>query len=202
MVGAALGPGGGLDDRGRGRLFARHLRPPSRLIVTVTPNPSIDRTLRIPPLERGAMIRAASATAEAGGKGINVSRALATEGVETLAIVPLSEASAAVMTGLLGWQCRSSPSRSPARSASTSAWSRPMARSPRSTSRARRCEMWTSGPSSIALRSWANGAAWVVGCGSLPPGAPVRPVRPARRAVRVEYRWRSMRTGRRSGLHR
>ncbi|HEV8280837.1 MAG TPA: hypothetical protein VGQ02_03190, partial [Candidatus Limnocylindrales bacterium] len=71
------------------------------MIVTVTPNPSIDRTLRIPPLERGAMIRASSATAEAGGKGINVSRALATEGVDTVAVVPLSESSAALVTGML-----------------------------------------------------------------------------------------------------
>ena len=72
------------------------------MIVTVTPNPSIDRTLRIGQLERGAVVRATSATAEAGGKGINVSRALATEGIETVAVVPVSDASGALLVGLLG----------------------------------------------------------------------------------------------------
>ena len=46
------------------------------MIVTVTPNPSIDRTLHIPALERGQLIRAQRATVEAGGKGINVARIL------------------------------------------------------------------------------------------------------------------------------
>ena len=71
------------------------------MIVTVTPNPSIDRTLRVPSIVRGALIRALSAGAEAGGKGINVSRALTTEGHPTLAVVPLSESSAAVVRALL-----------------------------------------------------------------------------------------------------
>ncbi len=72
------------------------------MIVTVTPNPSIDRTLRIPPLVRAGVHRALSATAEAGGKGINVSRVLATHGHPTIAVVPLSKASATVMAALLG----------------------------------------------------------------------------------------------------
>jgi len=72
------------------------------VIVTVTPNPSIDRTLRVPRLVRGSIHRAVSATAEAGGKGINVSRALASQGESTIAVVPVSEASAGVLVGLLG----------------------------------------------------------------------------------------------------
>jgi 1-phosphofructokinase family hexose kinase len=71
------------------------------MIVTVTPNPSIDRTLSIPPLERGGVHRASSTIAEAGGKGINVARALATHGFASLAVAPLSTASAAVMRSLL-----------------------------------------------------------------------------------------------------
>lgn len=72
------------------------------MIVTVTPNPSIDRTLRVPPIARGGVHRAASATAEAGGKGINVARALVTEGHAALAIAPLSETSAVAVRALLG----------------------------------------------------------------------------------------------------
>lgn len=71
------------------------------MIVTVTPNPSVDRTLRVGPLVRGVVNRATSATAEAGGKGINIARALTTEGIATLAVAPLSAASATVMAALL-----------------------------------------------------------------------------------------------------
>jgi 1-phosphofructokinase len=72
------------------------------VIVTVTLNPSMDRTLRIPALTRGAVHRATSATAEAGGKGVNVSRALSAHGRPTIALVPVSGSSVQVFTGLLG----------------------------------------------------------------------------------------------------
>jgi 1-phosphofructokinase len=48
------------------------------MIVTVTPNPSIDRTIRIEHLERGALHRATSATAEA----VEALAAVAAGGVE------------------------------------------------------------------------------------------------------------------------
>ena len=72
------------------------------MIVTVTPNPSVDRTLVIPPLRRGQLIRVRSTAAEAGGKGINVSAALAAQGHATLAVVPLSSPSSVVFRALLG----------------------------------------------------------------------------------------------------
>jgi 1-phosphofructokinase len=71
------------------------------VIVTVTPNPSIDRTVEIDRLERGGLIRAAAATSEAAGKGLNVSRALAVERVETLAVVPVAGESGAIYLALL-----------------------------------------------------------------------------------------------------
>jgi 1-phosphofructokinase family hexose kinase len=142
------------------------------LIVTVTPNPSIDRTLRIPPLERGTMIRASSATAEAGGKGINVSRALATEGVETLAIVPLSESSAAVVTGMLG----SGTPLEPVTIAGEIRVNISLVEADGTVTKVNE-----PGPplrdvdvTALLDRTAELGerAAWVVGCGSLPPGAP------------------------------
>jgi 1-phosphofructokinase len=142
------------------------------LIVTVTPNPSIDRTLRIPPLERGTMIRASSATAEAGGKGINVSRALATEGVETLAIVPLSESSAAVLTGMLG----SGTPLEPVTIAGEIRVNISLVEADGTVTKVNE-----PGPplrdvdvTALLDRTAELGerAAWVVGCGSLPPGAP------------------------------
>jgi 1-phosphofructokinase len=72
------------------------------VIVTVTPNPSIDRTLRVPVLRRGEVIRATATTSEAGGKGINVARALDEMGVPAIAIAPASEATRARLDALLG----------------------------------------------------------------------------------------------------
>ncbi len=47
------------------------------MIVTVTPNPSIDRTVTLAtPLTRGSVHRVSSVTTEPGGKGVNVARAL------------------------------------------------------------------------------------------------------------------------------
>jgi 1-phosphofructokinase len=76
------------------------------VIVTVTPNPSVDRTLRLRVVERGAVNRVEQATSEAGGKGINVSRALATMGIETVAVAPASVATRALLDDLLGCSIR------------------------------------------------------------------------------------------------
>jgi 1-phosphofructokinase family hexose kinase len=74
---------------------------PRGLIVTVTANPSVDRTLVIPSLARGEVLRARSTASEAGGKGINVSAALAAQGYATLAVVPLSGPASALFRALL-----------------------------------------------------------------------------------------------------
>ncbi|WP_327085593.1 1-phosphofructokinase [Nonomuraea sp. NBC_01738] len=58
------------------------------MILTVTLNPSLDRTVEIGRLERGAVIRAAAARLDPGGKGVNVSRALLANGVASCAVVP------------------------------------------------------------------------------------------------------------------
>jgi 1-phosphofructokinase len=72
------------------------------MIVTITPNPSIDRTLQLPALRRGEVVRVSGVSSEAGGKGINVSRSLATMGVATVAIAPASPATRARLDDLLG----------------------------------------------------------------------------------------------------
>jgi 1-phosphofructokinase len=59
------------------------------MIVTLTANPSLDRTVSLPsPLLRGEVQRAVSVRQESGGKGVNVSRALVASGLETLAVLP------------------------------------------------------------------------------------------------------------------
>ncbi len=58
------------------------------MICTLTPNPSLDRTLAVDALVPGGVHRSAAPTVEAGGKGINVSRALTRAGFDSLALVP------------------------------------------------------------------------------------------------------------------
>lgn len=59
------------------------------MIVTLTPNPSLDRTIELEgQLARGDVQRAAGARQEPGGKGVNICRALAASKVECLALLP------------------------------------------------------------------------------------------------------------------
>lgn len=61
------------------------------MIVTVTANPAIDKTLALPhPLARGEVQRLTGSESQAGGKGINVSRALRASKLDNLAIFPAS----------------------------------------------------------------------------------------------------------------
>lgn len=72
------------------------------MIVTLTPNPSVDRTVEIDALVRGEVLRATGTRVDPGGKGINVSRALAAHGLPTRAVLPVGGAVGAQLVGLLG----------------------------------------------------------------------------------------------------
>ena len=59
------------------------------MILTLTPNPSIDRTVMLDgELVRGQVHRVASVTSQAGGKGVNISRASVAAGVPSIAVLP------------------------------------------------------------------------------------------------------------------
>ena len=58
------------------------------MIITLTVNPSIDRTLEVPSLDRGQVIRATAARLHPGGKGVNVARALVSNGIPARAVLP------------------------------------------------------------------------------------------------------------------
>lgn len=61
------------------------------MIITVTPNPSIDRTVTLSTqLVRGAVHRVQNVSTEPGGKGVNVAHTLALAAVDTVAILPAS----------------------------------------------------------------------------------------------------------------
>jgi 1-phosphofructokinase len=62
------------------------------VIVTCTPNPSLDRTIEVDQLLRGEVQRVRAVTVQPGGKGINVARALHGNGHDVRAIAPLGGA--------------------------------------------------------------------------------------------------------------
>jgi len=142
------------------------------MIVTVTPNPSIDRTVTLPtPLTRGAVHRVTSVTSQAGGKGVNVARALSLAGVEALAVLPAA-ANDPLVTALqaAGVTYRIVPTAEPARTnltiteqdGTTTKLNEPGAAIDEAT-----VEALTA-----AVLEAAEGADWVVMSGSLPPGIP------------------------------
>lgn len=71
------------------------------MIVTLTPNPSVDRTLHLDSLVRGAVNRARSSSSEPSGKGVNVSLALQTAGTPTTAVLPVGGPAGMELAGLL-----------------------------------------------------------------------------------------------------
>jgi len=71
------------------------------MIVTITPNPSLDRTYEMPELSRGEVNRAATDRVDPGGKGVNVARALTAAGHRTTAVLPLGGFSGLLLSDLL-----------------------------------------------------------------------------------------------------
>lgn len=71
------------------------------MIVTVTFNPSLDRTLSIPQLQRGEVIRADESLEDPGGKGVNVTRFLSAYGTQSVAVLPAGGPMGHALTSLL-----------------------------------------------------------------------------------------------------
>lgn len=59
------------------------------MILTVTLNPSLDRTLQVPRLLRGEVQRAVHTHNDPGGKGVNVARALSAHGTPVVSVLPV-----------------------------------------------------------------------------------------------------------------
>ncbi|MCL3859965.1 1-phosphofructokinase [Actinotalea sp. K2] len=71
------------------------------MILTVTLNPSLDRTVVVDRLVRGQVLRAQSTRLDPGGKGVNVTRALLANGVPSRAVLPVAGAEGDQLVGLL-----------------------------------------------------------------------------------------------------
>lgn len=142
------------------------------MIVTLTPNPSVDRTVELAgPLERGAVIRALTVTAQSGGKGVNISRAAVAAGVPTIAVVPAAKDDPYVLELLRdGVDCRPEPPAGQVRVNLTITepdGTTTKINSPGAAVTGRDLDRLEQ-----ALHQRARQAAWVVLAGSLPPGAP------------------------------
>ncbi|BDZ41990.1 1-phosphofructokinase [Paraoerskovia sediminicola] len=144
------------------------------MIVTLTPNPSVDRAVVVDRLRRGEVHRASSTHVDPGGKGVNVSRALAARGSATVAVLPVGGPEGRLLVQLLD-------------EAGVASRGVPIAGSVRTNISVLDVDGTTTKineagprllPDDVATLLDATlaefaGTGWIVGCGSLPPGAPV-----------------------------
>ena len=142
------------------------------MIVTLTPNPSVDRTIELTSaLERGAVLRAARVTSQSAGKGVNISRASVLAGIPSVAVLPAPPDDPFVHELLAaGIDCRPEPPAGDVRMNVTIT-------EPDGTTTKINSPGATAGPATLdrlrrALVQRAAQARWVVLAGSLPPGAP------------------------------
>lgn len=144
------------------------------MIVTVTLNPSLDRAVDIGRLVRGAVLRAAPAHLDPGGKGVNVSRALLANGIGAPAVLPSGGDEGAQLVRLLraeGVDVRAVPIRGRTRSNITLAEPDGTVTKVNEPGPVLSAEEF--GRVADEAVAAATAAAWVVLCGSVPPGLAV-----------------------------
>ncbi|MEV4312518.1 1-phosphofructokinase [Actinocrispum sp. NPDC049592] len=141
------------------------------MYVTVTANPSVDRTIEVAGLVRGGLHRATGVHVQPGGKGINVARALVSNGIKARAVVPAGGAEGEQLISLLSdysIEVVRVPALGPVRmnvsviepDATVTKLNEPGARLSAAEAKAL----------ADAVITAARDAAWVVLAGSLPPG--------------------------------
>ena len=142
------------------------------MIVTLTPNPSHDQTVALNgTFERGAVQRAESVTSQAGGKGVNISRASVSAGVPSIAVLPAPAEDPFVLELLAaGIDCRPVETTGALRVNITIS-------EPDGTTTKLNSPGPTVTPEVLrglteSLLRRAASADWIVLAGSLPPGAP------------------------------
>jgi 1-phosphofructokinase len=144
-----------------------------RRVVTLTANPSLDRTLDLPgPLTDGGIVRLAGSSTEPGGKGVNVARAIAAAGGDVVSVLPAA-ASDPIVTALraLGLELGTVPVQAPVRTNYT------LVDPAGTTTKLNEPGAVLSEATRAALTGVLHGhaatARWVVLSGSLPPSTPV-----------------------------
>ncbi|WIE65359.1 hexose kinase [Curtobacterium sp. MCLR17_036] len=164
----------------------------STRIVTVTPNPSLDRTIELAgELQRGAVQRATRSTAEPGGKGVNVSRVVVASGGDTTAVLPGDELDP-VLLGLAtrGIPTAALPIGAPLRSNVTvtePTGTTTKLNEPGPSLAGRLDDLAALVADTAAATATGPAARWVVFAGSLPPGLPDDALAVLVRAVRARH---------------
>ncbi len=143
------------------------------MIVTVTPNPAVDRTLFVDAWDPGQVMRAGSRLVEPSGKGVNVAMALHGHGHAASAVLPAGGAGGEQLVGLL-------------RAAGLPHLAVPIAGETRTNvtvveDSGRDSKINEPGPA-LTREEWeellsvsvhaATGCTWLAACGSLSPGVP------------------------------
>lgn len=143
------------------------------MILTLTPNPSLDLTYELDRLVRGEVQRAGDMSVEAGGKGINVTRNLVANGAASRAVAPVGGPSGEQFLSLLedtGIDLVRVPVAGPVRMNASLVEKQGVG-----------TKINASGPQLSgaeldelleATAAAAEGATWLAVCGSLPPGTP------------------------------
>lgn len=146
------------------------------MIITFTANPSLDRTATVDgQVTRGGVNRLGQASAEPGGKGVNVARAISLAGAEVITVLPADDYDP-ILEGLdkLGVPYRNVPIGQPVRSNLT------LVESDGTTSKFNEPGPRLDDELLVTLRNTVLGTArsdggmaqWAALSGSLPPGAP------------------------------
>ncbi|WP_216216663.1 1-phosphofructokinase family hexose kinase [Amycolatopsis aidingensis] len=143
------------------------------MIVTVTLNPSVDRTIEVEGFRRGTLLRGTGGQVESGGKGINVTKALSANRVDSVAVLPVGGAEGRHLGDLLaaeGVPAVLVPVRPPTRSNVS------VVEPDGTVTKLNERGGGLSGPELAAIRDAVvghlPGAAWVVLAGSLPADVP------------------------------
>lgn len=157
------------------------------MIITLTANPSLDRTIELAaPLARGAVQRASANRQESGGKGVNVCRALSAGDAEALAILPGNDDDP-VLTGLrtAGVPYRNVPISTALRSNVTI--TEPDGTTTKINEAGPALDQREADALVDLVVSMCDGASWLVLAGSLPPGLAPDFYAHVVRAVRGRY---------------
>ena len=142
------------------------------MIVTLTANPSFDRTIALSGhLERGGVLRADAVLEQAGGKGVNISRAALAASEDTIAVFPAAgDSPFTVELQQAGLTCRPVAPTGAIRVNLT------LSEADGTTTKINSAGAVADAALLARLRApvtdLAGSAPWVVLAGSLPPGAP------------------------------
>ncbi|MFC0105709.1 1-phosphofructokinase [Kibdelosporangium aridum] len=145
------------------------------MFLTVTANPSVDRTVEVERLTRGALHRGARVYLHPGGKGVNVARALVRNGCKARAVVPVGGTDGQQLVSMLvdhSIEVVRVPARGQVRGNITVV--EPDATVTKLNEAGARLSTAEIQALNEAVLKHLAGVDWVVAAGSLPPGVPDR----------------------------